>query len=745
MHDKTPLPVPQLLTRALEMQRSGQLQAAQALYSQVLALQPQHFVALHLSGVIAAQGRDFERADALLARAVEANPHHAVARNNRGNVLKELGRYDAALSSYDAAISLKPDYAECHFNRAVALHELSRLNDAVAGYDRAIALKPDHAEAHSNRGIALAALDRLDAAVKSYDRAIALRPDDADVYFLRGLALQELGLLEAAVESYDKTIALRPGHAESHANRGAALQALQRLEEAVASFHRAIQLGPNVAEVHYNLGVALQELARPGEAAASFRTALRLRPDFISARWALAFVALPPVFSLGEDPALARSAFGQALDALDSWFARSPVPNAHEAVAVRRPFYLSYQEYDNKPLLSKYGALCHRLMNRWQQANGVQPAPMSSAGRVRVGIVSSNICAHSVWAAITKGIVLNLDPRSIELHVFHLGSVHDRETELARSRAAVFVTGKRTLAQWTEAIVRSRPEVLIYPEVGMHGLTSQLASERLAPVQAALWGHPETTGLPTIDYFLTGDCLESSEGQAFYTEQLIRLPHLGCCYAHEPEPLAAEGGDVPPLAGDGPLLVCPGTTFKYMPQHDWVYAEIARELRDCRFVFFSQQPRWTALLQERLRAAFATKGLDVGAHVTFVPWLTKSGFQRLMRRADVLLDAIGFSGFNTAMQAVECGLPIVTRSSRFMRGRLAGGILARMRLNELIADSDEDYVQRAVRLVRDEPYRHRIRREIFERQSILFNDLEPIRAMERFLLGICRPPDMRRS
>lgn len=762
-----------LLAKALELHRAGQLKAAQTLYAQVLELQPQHFDALHLAGVLAAQLRDFERAERLLSEAVKVNPNHPIALNNRGNVLKELGQLQAAVASYDRAITLKPDYAECHLNRAVAFQASGRLDDALAGYDKAIALDPGHAEAYNNRGTALAERGDLGAAVSSYERSLALRPDEAQVHFNRGialgrlgrteaalasheraialapgyaeahfgrgLALQELGQLDRSIASYDKAIALRPDFAAAYANRGAALQRLQGLEAAVASLDQAIALDPSDASVYYNRGVALHELGQLDSAVQSYRAALSLKPDFAMARWALAFVTLPPVFALGQDPGAARQAFARALDDLDQWFQPSRMEGAHEAVATRRPFYLSYQEADNRPLLSRYGALCCRLMHHWQQACAIRPEPPSSSGKIRVGIVSSNIRSHSVWTAIVRGIVVNLDPERFELHLFVLESFNDRETELARSKATSFTEGERSLARWAGAVARKGLDVLIYPEVGMHALTSQLASLRLAPAQVAMWGHPDTTGLPTIDYYISAAALEPDDAEAFYTESLIRLPNLGCHYARQPE-----AASPPQLTGldpdcDRPLLLSPGTTFKYMPQNDWVYAEIARRLGNCRLVFFSQQPQWTSLLKDRLRAAFEAKGVDFDAHVSFVPWLQKAHFLGLMRRADIFLDTIGFSGFNTAMQAVECGLPIVTRQGRYMRGRLASAILTQMGMSEMVAATDDDYVRLAVRLAEDVQYRNRIRQEMLERQRALFGDLEPIRALERFLAEVCRP------
>src|SRR4029077_7961795 len=96
-------------------------------------------------------------------------------------------------------------------------------------------------------------------------------------------------------------------------------------------------------------------------------------------------------------------------------------------------------------------------------------------------------------------------------------------------------------------------------------------------------------------------------------------------------------------------------------------------------------------LQRRLELAFTNDGLDFRDFGVFVPWLDRSSFYGLLQRADVMLDTIGFSGFNTAMQAVESALPIVTVEGHFLRGRLASGILKRMGLHELVASSPEEY------------------------------------------------------
>jgi predicted O-linked N-acetylglucosamine transferase (SPINDLY family) len=267
-----------------------------------------------------------------------------------------------------------------------------------------------------------------------------------------------------------------------------------------------------------------------------------------------------------------------------------------------------------------------------------------------------------------------------------------------------------------------------------------LASLRLAPVQVTSWGHPETTGLPTLDYFLSSQIMEPPDAQQYYTEELVRLPHLGTCYS--PGDVAAAD---PQLEGTGldlslPLLLCPGTPFKCTPRYDRFIVEIARRLGRCQILFFEDESRrhLTSKLKLRLETALSGAGMHPEDHVRFVPWLDRARYRGLMQRAHALLDTVGFSGFNVAVQAVECCLPIVAWEGRFLRGRLASGILQRMGLHELVARSENEYVTIAARLARDREYRESVRAQMLERRHLLFKDTAAVRAMEDFLVGAAR-------
>lgn len=576
---------------------------------------------------------------------------------------------------------------------------------------------------------------RLQQAEVLYRNVLKAQPTHSDALHLLGMIAHQTGNNEAAIDLISKAIrgnAFTPAY---YSNIGGAYLALRRYDEAHASYKKALSLKPEFAEAHHNLGMVLIELGKDSKALASFRKAVSLKPDYAEARWATAMSLLPAVCALDSDPEKCRSDFSRELAKLERWFKKNRVTQPSQIVGSQQPFFLAYQEENNRELLSRYGTLSAQLMADWQKTQGLAPKGTASGNKIKVGIVSAHIHDHSVWNALVKGWFQNLDRNRFELLIFHIGSRHDAETARVQSRATFFTQGKKELRQWAETILNQQPDVLIYPEIGMDPMTVRLANLRLAPVQMASWGHPETTGLPTMDYYLSAEDLEPPNAQNNYTEQLILLPHLGCSY--EPLPGASSKPSFNALDIDFnlPVFLCPGTPFKYTPRHDQIFIKIAQRIDQCQFIFFTHPvPIYSAKLRHRLLLAFNKAGMDINNYVRFIPWLKRSDFYSLMKRADVLLDTIGFSGFNTIMQAVECGLPFVTREGRFMRGRLASGILRRMGLLELIAKDEESYIEMALKLVTSPQYHNEIQQDIVENRQALFNDPAPVRALENFLI-----------
>ena len=277
----------------------------------------------------------------------------------------------------------------------------------------------------------------------------------------------------------------------------------------------------------------------------------------------------------------------------------------------------------------------------------------------------------------------------------------------------------------------------MYPEIGMDATCAKLASLRLAPVQVTSWGQPMTSGLPDIDYYLSAELFEPPNAADHYREKLIRLPNLGTWYEPLSPPDAQPRWEALDVDHTIPCLICAGTPYKYVPQHDHVLVEIARRLGRCQFLFFvDMAPHLSRQVEERLHLAFRRGGLDPVRYLKLLPRQTRPAFFGLMRTCDVYLDTIGFSGFNSVSQAVECDLPVVTVEGKFLRGRLGAGVLRRIGMDELVAPDSATYVETAVRLCEDAAYGIDVRRRMAAQRSILFRDLAPLRALEDFLVGV---------
>jgi Flp pilus assembly protein TadD len=271
--------IDQAFEQAVQQHRSGQLPEAEAIYRQILAVQPAHADALHLLGVLAQQTGNPAPAVELIRQAIALNPRASHFQNNLGNALRELGRRDEALAAYEAALRLDPQSADAQGNLGSVLRETGRLEEAIQAYQKSLALNPDDADTWSNLGDALREHGRFDSAVTACRRAQQLAPGRSEPSINLGAALHAQGKFEEAVNALQEAQRLAPGSAKVLYNLGASLRAAGRLEEAIAAYQAAIQLQPGSSEAYNNLGDILGEQQKFAEAIAAFRIALRLQPD----------------------------------------------------------------------------------------------------------------------------------------------------------------------------------------------------------------------------------------------------------------------------------------------------------------------------------------------------------------------------------------------------------------------------------------------------------------------------------
>jgi predicted O-linked N-acetylglucosamine transferase (SPINDLY family) len=726
---------PEALALAQSHLQAGRLGEAETIFQEVLTLEPHHAACLHGLGLIAFRRADYTRAIDLIEQALLHNPDDAQAHAHLAAALQNNGRPEEAVERFERSLALGPDDAETHCNLGMTLRILGRLNEAAEHQRRALELRPSYSEAHNALAIVMLGLGKPEDAITCLWRALALRPENAEAHNNIGVVLMDQGRVEEAIARYEQALALRPDYVDAQLNYGIALNQQGRLDEAVWRFERVLALQPDHVDALLKLSAAFGLQLRRREAVAYLERALELRPDLTSVRIALCMAHLPILYRETAEIPECRASYADCLDRLCTDFDEGRVAgDLAAAVGSSQPFYLAYQGYNDRELQHRYGALMCRAIAKHHPA-AVLPSPPAPGKKVRVGIVAGLFRHHTVWKLLIKGWLTQLDREKFQLFGYHTASLQDAETELARTLCDRFVQGPLPVEGWRDAIREDAPHILIYPDIGMDPGAGQLGAHRLAPVQCVTFGHPNTTGYPTFDYYLTGTMAEPADADEHYTERLIRLPNLGLYY--EPltvEPVPVERAQLG-LRSDATVFWSGQSLFKYLPQFDAVYARIAREVGNCQFAFiqFGLGRQITEAFSARLDRAFADLGLIASDHCVFLPRLTTEVFIASIGQSDVVLDTPGWSGGNSTLEGLAHDVPIVTWPGPLMRGRVTAAILQRIGIGETIAETIDDYVAIAVRLAHDVPWRMALQRQMAENKHRVFCDRQYIAAFEDFL------------
>lgn len=739
----------------------GRLDEAEASYRRALALKGDFVEAHHgLAMVLQGRGRPAE-AVASYDRALALNPALPETFVRRGSALMEMARPDDAVASYDRALALRPDFPEAHAYRATALHVRGRLDEALAAYDRALQLNPNLAPAHSDRGIILLGRARAEEALASFDRAIALMPNLAEAHNNRGSALHELGRYQEAIASFDRALALKPGfveaycgrgnvhhirgnhdaaladfdralaldpkHAPAHSNRATTLRNQARFEEAVLSFDRALALEPDNPVTHRNRGITLRNRGMLAEAVASFERAAALAPN--SFEYAcLAQLSLPAILPTADGIAEQRMRYRASIDALMQHPGALEQPSAADTGFF---FYLAYHGVDDRATMEAMGRLyrakCPALtfeaphVARWTAPEG---------RRIRLGLASSYFRNHTI-GKLYRGLLGALDRTRFDITLIHTSSTgNDSVADEMDALADRSLTLGPSLATSQRAIAGQHLDILVHPDIGMSRDSYLLAFARLAPVQALSWGHPMTSGLDTLDYFLSAHAMEPPDADLHYSERLVRLNRLPCVYERPAAPAAISGREELGLPVSGTLYGCPQSLYKFHPDFDAVLAEIANGDPEGHIVLLQGlDPAWSDLLRRR----WSERHPSLVRRVQFLPRVSTDRFMALVANVDVLLDPVHFGSGNTLYEAMVFGTPIVTWPGRFMRGRIVAAAYRQMGIADApIAATLGDYAPLALALGRDPVRREALRRASIAAANALFADHQAARDFEAF-------------
>jgi len=707
----------------------------------------------------------------LLRQAAQERETEWLAIRDGAQASAAAGRLDDAVSAYEQLLAKGGRKAEWWSELAQLYRRQNRVADAVDALLRSLTLDRTSAERHYDLGTLLEynsapgsaveeylhtvpsghrhmAAHRVTEALAAYEEAYRTQPDDSQAIRnlasalrwigqparaarLLGHAACREGRYAKAIRELTRARELDVLDATAFADLATALNRTWRYAEAIEVCSDGIAAHPGAGRIYRELVWALTETNQPEAAAATAQaaaTALSTPMFLASAR----HLSLPIVYDSADELVEWRRRFTDGLHRFAACITREASGDLALAREELKPnFYLAYQGRDDVDLYRRHGRLVADIMAA-SYPDWARPRPLTPPGdgRIRVGYVFSG---HTGIDPVFLTWIAGHDRSQFEVSAYQLGGTVGPSTHDIRAASAPFHHLPEDLERICPQIVADDLHILVYLYVGMSPLWGRLAALRLAPVQCVTWGHPVTTGLPTIDYFLSNERMEPADGDAHYSERLVRLPGIGV--SPSPPfltPLLKTRADFG-LPDDAVLYLSPQAPAKYLPQYDEVLASITSRVPNALIVLTEPlAPEVGRCLKQRLRSAFAAAGRDSDRAIRFLPNLPYDDFLQLIRRCDIFLDTIGWSGGLTTIDAVRCALPIVTCEGPLMRGRQSAGILAQLGVTETVGRDVEGFVEIAVGLGRDAGRRRALADRLRAAQDRLFDDRTCVPALEAF-------------
>jgi predicted O-linked N-acetylglucosamine transferase (SPINDLY family) len=556
-----------------------------------------------------------------------------------------------------------------------------------------------------------------------------LQTDPLQPYAWRGLAMLAWhgGALDTALSLLAKAVELAPDVAVFRWQFGCALQEKQRFAAAEEQFQAACRLRPDAAQYWEDLGIVQQALGETAHAAQAYRRAYDLQPSL--ARRLKQATLVSPVSPSRDAIVAERQHFHAAMDALLAEPAQSAADPMR--MALWPNFHWAYHGQCNRGLQTKAAAVYRHLFPSLDHVAAHCRSPRRVGEKIRVGLISQFFYNHSIGRT-SRGLFAQLSRERLDVTaIFIAPAVDDQFSRFIREHAQHSVDVPRDLPSARGLIEAQELDVLFYQDIGMDPFSYFLAFSRLAPVQCVSFGHPDTTGIPTIDYFISNDLYEIAGAEAHYSERLFLLRNLGSLAYYYRTERAGPQKDRSSfgLSDEEHLYVCPQNLFKFHPDMDELIAGILRRDARGKLVLINGRiEHWTDLLKRR----WETSAPDVMDRIVFLPRMDSEDFVNLIAVSDVMLDTLYFNGMNTSLDAFAVGTPIVTWPGPLQRGRHTQAMYRKMGLTECIVDHAQAYIDLAVRLAGDAGHRAAMKSEILERNAALFEDIQVVREFERF-------------
>ena len=395
-------------------------------------------------------------------------------------------------------------------------------------------------------------------------------------------------------------------------------------------------------------------------------------------------------------------------------------------------FYYSYDKNDNLELSKKLNQL---FKNSYTELSQVTKINTQKNKKIKIGFISEYFINHTI-TKLFKGLILNLDTSLFEIRIFYLDNgkgidkeFYEREKkgELKNFKLPKLFNEKKNL------ILNENLDILFYPDIGLSTQLYYLTFLRLAKYQITSWGHPETTGNPNIDFFLSSKLLETNvnEAQNHYSEKLLLSDYLPMYYSR-PKIEEIDDNEL----SENNIYSCPQTLFKLHPDFDDIIFEILNNDKNAK-IFFIKGKEMS--FEKKILERFEKKISNKIERIFFLDQMSRTEYINHCGRSSVLLDPLYFGAGNSFHESMFYGTQTVTMPTQYLRSRIVEGAYRQMKIdNPPIAKNKKQYVALAIEIANTKKEKMLEIKKNYAEQAKrnLFENKEALKDFQKILLKI---------
>jgi len=547
-------------------------------------------------------------------------------------------------------------------------------------------------------------------------------PDNFVILAKIALIYQIKKNFKTAIKYYKKSLAVNPNQPAIFTNLGSIYRTTGEYDKAIEYLKKDLNSYSNL----FNLGILFEKLGKISQARKCYYSAIKLKPEKKFSLQIKTALLAPSIYKNKNEILKTRK---RITDFITRHY-NSPekINNPVYDIGITN-FYLGYHGLCNNKLNAQISKFYRKHIDKAFITHYSQKPVIKN--KIKIGFVSTYFRKHSV-SDVSNRWIAELNKNVFETVIFSIGDYNDNSIKFLKNNSSKFYSLPENFTLIQDKILSEKLNILFFTDIGLEPFTYFLAHSKLAPVQITYTGHPDTTGIKTIDYYISSKLWETEDSEKYYSEQLIKFNSLTWNYK-KPETPPSKGRDFFNFSNKDNIYCIHQSLFKIHPDFDEILNKILIEDPFGKIVIFFDIKHfwWKNFLTERFK-----NKIKHFERILFIPSFKFEYYLNFLKMSDILLDTLYFNGGVTSLQAFAIGAPIVTLPSKLMRGRFTYGMYKKMGINDLIAKDLNDYVQLAVNIANDKDLNKKLRNKILKNNSTLFEDKSIVYEFEKFFKSL---------